>query len=88
MPNIKSAEKRLRQSLKRRDRNRKAKAAMRTSVKKAEKATSAGKPEDAKAAVAAACKVLDTTARKGIIHKNMASRKKSRLMKKLNPAKK
>ncbi len=87
MPNIKSAKKRLRQSLKRRDRNRKAKAAMRTTVKKAE-AAAAGKPEDAKTAVAAACKVLDTTARKGIIHKNMASRKKSRLMKKLNPVKK
>jgi small subunit ribosomal protein S20 len=35
-------------------------------------------------AVKAACKALDTTAQKGVIHKNTASRKKSRLMKKLN----
>ena len=42
MPNIKSAKKRLKQSLKRRDRNRTTKAAMRTSVKKAEKGIETG----------------------------------------------
>ncbi len=83
MPNIKSAKKRLKQSLKRRDRNRTTKAAMRTSVKKAEKGVEAG-AADAAAAVKAACISLDKTAQKGVIHKNTASRKKSRLMKKLN----
>ncbi|MFA6448021.1 MAG: 30S ribosomal protein S20 [bacterium] len=84
MPNIKSAEKRLRQSLKRRDRNRTTKAAMRTEIKKADKGIAAGDPAVAVEAVKAACKALDTTAQKGVIHKNTASRKKSRLMKKLN----
>ena len=87
MPNIKSAEKRLRQSIKRRDRNRMTKAAMRTEIKKAEKGIADG-DSAAAAAVKAACKSLDTTAQKGVIHKKTASRKKSRLMKKLNAAKK
>ena len=84
MPNVKSAEKRHRQSLKRRDRNRTSKAAMRTALKKAEKAIESGTVEEARAELKTACKVLDSTAQKGIIHDNLASRKKSRLMIKLN----
>ena len=84
MPNVKSAEKRLKQSLKRRERNRTAKATMRTALKKVEKAIESGSVEDAQVELKKACKVLDSTAQKGIIHNNLASRKKSRLMKKLN----
>lgn len=85
MPNVKSAKKRLKQNIKRRERNRKAKSTMRTAVKKAESAA-ATKDKSSREAVLEACKVLDKTARKGIVHKNLAARKKSRLMKKLNEA--
>jgi len=83
MPNIKSAKKRLRQNIKRRERNRAVKSSLRTFVKKAETALKAGKKEEAAAAVKVACKKLDKTAQKGVIHDNSASRKKSRLMLKL-----
>ena len=80
MPNIKSAKKRLRQSIKRRERNRSAKSSLRTYVKKAEAALKAGKKEEAEAAVRDACSRLDKNAGKKIIHANATSRKKSRLM--------
>lgn len=83
MPRIKSAKKRLRQSIIRRDRNRSDKAALKTSLKKAELAIKAGKKEDAEKLVREACKHLDKTAQKNVIHDNLASRKKSRLMLKL-----
>lgn len=85
MPNVKSAKKRLKQNIKRRERNRKAKSTMRTAVKKAESAV-ATKDKSSREAVLEACKVLDKTAGKGVVHKNLAARKKSRLMKKLNEA--
>jgi small subunit ribosomal protein S20 len=84
MPNIKSAKKRLKQSIKRRERNRAAKATLKTTVKKAETALDAGNKEEASKAIKAAVKRLDKTAQKGVIHKKAASRKKSRLMTKLN----
>ena len=84
MPNIKSAKKRLKQNIIRRDRNRSIKTRMRTFLKKAETAIDAGDLEKAKTAVQEACQVLDKTAQKGVVHANMASRKKSRLMSKLN----
>ncbi|HOX27929.1 MAG TPA: 30S ribosomal protein S20 [bacterium] len=87
MPNVKSAEKRLRQNEKRRERNRNAKAKMRTVVKKATKEVAGGDASAAKAAVSEACKTLDKTAQKGIIHKKTAARKKSRLMKSMNSKK-
>lgn len=83
MPNIKSAKKRLKQSLVRRDKNRSVKSALRTFLKKAETALEAGDKTVAEAAVKDACSHLDKTARKNIIHDNAASRRKSRLMKKL-----
>jgi small subunit ribosomal protein S20 len=83
MPNIKSAKKRLKQSIVRRERNKKAKSTMRTYVKQAEE-TLESKDANAAAAVKKACAVLDKTAGKGFVHKNFANRKKSRLAKKLN----
>jgi len=84
MPNVKSAEKRLRQNEKRRERNRAEKSKMRTAIKKAETAISDSDAAAAKTAVLDACKALDKTAQKGVVHKNMADRKKSRLVKMLN----
>lgn len=77
MPNIKSAIKRVKVSEKRRLRNASQKSALRTAVKAFETAIS---PE----ALINASKKLDKAASKGLIHKNAANRKKSRLAKKLN----
>jgi small subunit ribosomal protein S20 len=78
MANTKSAEKRWRQSLKRRMRNRIAKSAIRTRVKSVNRTIGAGEP-DAEA-LKLAIKALDKAAEKGIIHPNNAARRKSRLM--------
>ena len=83
MPNIKSAKKRLKQSIKRRDRNRSVKASLRTILKKADAALKSSDKDLAATAVKEACRKLDKTSQKGVIHDNVASRKKSRLMLKL-----
>ncbi|MGB8957312.1 MAG: 30S ribosomal protein S20, partial [Tumebacillaceae bacterium] len=64
-------------------RNAAAKSALRTSIKKFEVAVAAG---DANAPVLLkqACRSLDKAVSKGLLHKNNAARKKSRLTKKLN----
>jgi len=84
MPNIKSAKKRMRQNEKRRARNRITKKNLRTNIKKAILAVEGEDQELAVQQVRLACKKLDKTAQKGVIKKNTAGRKKSRLMKKLN----
>jgi small subunit ribosomal protein S20 len=73
------AKKRHRQSLERRERNRAVRSATRTAVKKAAEATQAGSPEEATAAQRRAQSAIDVAARKGVIHKRAAARKKSRL---------
>ncbi len=75
----KSAEKRERQEAKRRLRNRMAKSTMRTAIKKFDAAVAAGDKAAAEKALAESSKLLDTVAGKGIIHRNNAARKKSRL---------
>lgn len=80
MANTKSAKKRAVQAEKKNTRNRSARAEVRTKLKKARTAKSAGdtkSPEVTKVAQAS----LDSAARKGIIHPNKAARLKSRLMK-------
>jgi len=86
VPNIKSAIKRTLVSERRHQRNKSAKSAVRTFVKTAEKTIRTAKAgtEATDVAVARALEALDSTASKGIIHKNNAARRKSRLMKKLN----
>lgn len=79
MPNIKSAKKRLRQSMERRARNRAAKSQLKTAIKKLRTTVLAKNFDDAKAQYTALCKMLDQTASKKIIHVNKASRTKSRL---------
>lgn len=68
-------------------RNRSAKSTMRTFLKKANAAITAGGDAVALApAVSKAVSVLDKTAKRGIIHPNAAARRKSRLMKRANLA--
>lgn len=81
MPNIKSMIKDLKRNAKRHARNQSTKSALKTYIKKARE--SFGKPE-AESLVRIACKMLDKAAERGIIHKNQASRKKSRLMQAYN----
>ena len=82
MANIKSQIKRNRQNEKRRVRNRTFRGAARTAVSTARAAFAEGNPET-KAAVLKAISMLDKAAEKGVIHKNNASRRKGRLMKRL-----
>ena len=75
----KSAEKRERQEAQRRLRNHAAKSTVRTAIKKFDAAVASGDKAEAEKAMALSCKLLDTVAGQGIIHKNTAARKKSRL---------
>ena len=81
MANIKSQIKRNRQNEKRRLRNRTFRGAARTAVRDARATIETGKPDQA--AVLEAISRLDKAAEKGVIHKNNAARRKSRLMKAL-----
>jgi small subunit ribosomal protein S20 len=84
LANKKSAIKRLRSADRRRLRNRVYRVGARTAVKKARQAMERGNPEQAREAVRVAASALDKAAEKGIIHKNNAARRKSRLMRQLN----
>lgn len=86
MANTKSALKRIRSSEKRRLRNRRVRSEARTYIKTARAHIEAGELEAAQKSVADAIRALDKAAEKGIIHKNNAARRKSRLMQKLNRA--
>ena len=83
MANTKSAIKRIRQTEKRRNRNRIFRGRARTYVKKARLAIDTGSIDEARKATLSAVSALDKAAEKGVIHKNNASRRKGRLMKKL-----
>ncbi|WP_168119325.1 30S ribosomal protein S20 [Paenibacillus sp. HB172176] len=84
MPNIKSAIKRVKTSEKRRALNASQKSALRSAVKSADQAIVSTDAAAAKAALIVATKKLDKAVTKGLIHKNAAARKKSRLAKKVN----
>ena len=84
MANTKSAIKRLRSAERRRLRNRIFLGRARTAVKKARHLMEEGQFEQAREAVHTAAVALDKAAAKGIIHKNNAARRKSRLMQQLN----
>ena len=83
MANLKSQIKRNRQNEKRRQHNRVYRGATRTYIKKALTAIEEGEFETAQEATQAAIIALDRAAAKGVIHKNNAARRKSRLMKQL-----
>jgi small subunit ribosomal protein S20 len=81
MANIKSQKKRNLTNAKRHERNKAVKAEMKTRTKRVEATLGT---DDSDEAVRAAVKRIDSAASKGIIHKNAAARKKSRMMKKVN----
>jgi small subunit ribosomal protein S20 len=84
MANIKSAIKRNRQNEKRRVRNAAVRSTVRTSVKGARAAIEGGQADPARAALLNTIQTLDKAVTKGVIHKNTAARKKSRLTRQLN----
>ena len=86
MPNIKSAIKRVVVSKNRMIRNAAAKSALRTSLKRFESALRQRDMETAQTALRSATRSLDKAVTKGIIHRNLAARKKSRLTKRYNKA--
>jgi small subunit ribosomal protein S20 len=82
-----SAEKRHRQSEERRLRNKAAKSAVRTSAKKFVTLARKKDAGEAEAALKEMIKKIDTASQKGIIKKNTASRKKSRMQRLFNSLK-
>lgn len=83
MPNISSAAKRVRVTEKRTLRNRQVKATMRTAIRQYLQTLESGSREVAEASLRNAISQIDRAASKGVIHKNQAARKKSRLSKRL-----
>ena len=83
MANHKSAWKRIRQTEKRRIHNRDYRNRARTLIKKARSAIGGQNIEDAREATRKAVRDLDMLARRGVVHKRNAARRKSRLMKQL-----
>lgn len=79
MANIKSAIKRARQTIKRREHNVAARSALRTSIKGVLNAVSEGKKDEAVKNLKSAVPVIDAMVNKGIIHRNKAARHKSQL---------
>jgi len=79
MPTTKSAKKRLRQSLERLAKNRAAKSAVKTQVRKVRQAVAAGDVAKAETELRLAAKKLDHAGAKRVIHPNAAARTKSRL---------
>jgi small subunit ribosomal protein S20 len=88
MPNIKSAKKRLKQSIVRRERNRATKRAIHTECKKVLGAVTAGNLEQAEAELHVVAKKVDQAAAKHVIHRNAAARVKSRLSARVRTLKK
>ena len=84
MANIKSQLKRIGTNKKAHDRNKAVKSELRTHVRNVRVAVTSGDKDKAAAALAVANKKLDKAASKGVIHRNNAARRKSRLMARYN----
>ncbi|HYW79100.1 MAG TPA: 30S ribosomal protein S20 [Thermoguttaceae bacterium] len=87
MPNTKSADKRLRQNVARRERNRSILRAMRTQCRKVREAIASGDAGVAETEFRLAAKSLDRAGQRNIIHRNAAARTKSRLSAKVKALK-
>lgn len=87
MPNIKSSIRSVKTDAERHEKNAPVKASVRSAARKVETLAAAGNKEEAQAAFVNASGLIDKAARKNVIHKNAASRKKSRLAKKVNAMK-
>ena len=83
MANIKSAIKRNKQNEKKRIRNRVVRGSTRTQIRRAQTLIEEGDAKASAEAVVFAISALDKASAKGVIHKNNAARRKSRLMKRL-----
>lgn len=81
MANTAQARKRARQAETRRQHNTSLHSSLRTAIKKVRKAIEGGNKVTAEAELRSATSVIDRIADKGIVHKNLASRNKSRLTK-------
>ena len=88
MPIIKSAKKRARQTVVRQARNYNVRTALRKAVRSVMDAVRVGKTAEAEKLTVEAYKVIDTAAKKRIIHKNTAARRKSLLARQVSGAKK
>lgn len=88
MANHASSKKRIRRNARRADINRTRRSAIRTSIKKVESAIIAGNPEEASTALVAAQPEIMRGVAKGIMHKNTAARKVSRLSARIKSIKK
>lgn len=81
MANIKSQIKRIRQTEKQRLRNKAVRSALKTHSKKFREALASGERDTAEKVMAEATSALDRAARKGIVHRNQAANKKSKMAK-------
>ncbi len=84
MANHKSAMKRNRQNVVRRERNRANRSRLKTLVRRVNEAAAGDTPEQAREALAAAIPMLDRAVNKGTLHRNTAARKVSRLSRRVN----
>ena len=80
MANTQSAKKRVRASIRKRDRNRSTRSAAKTLVSRARRPPETGAPSLTSDEVRRAISALDKAAEKGVLHRNNASRRKGRLM--------
>ncbi len=87
MPVHRSAAKRLRQSKKRQIKNRSVKSELKSKIKKFNKLINENKIDEARQILPSLLSICDKAASRGVIHKNKASRHKSRLTKHLNKPK-
>jgi small subunit ribosomal protein S20 len=86
MANTKSSKKDLRRTVKRRARNLSTRSGLKTFVKKVKTAAATGEVATTQSALVLAISALDKAAQRGIIHKNQAARRKSRIAKAANKA--
>jgi small subunit ribosomal protein S20 len=86
MANIKSAAKRARQAVKRTEHNSSILTGLKTQQKKFRKAVAAGDLKAAEAGYGSIVSALDKAAKRGVIHKNAANRRKSQFSRALKPA--
>ena len=84
MANIKSAKKRILVNRTKYERNKAAKSAIKTAIKKVEAAVAGADKDAAAKELVNATKIIDKAASKGIMHKNTAANKVSRLTKLVN----
>lgn len=84
MPNIKSAIKRVRITRERTERNKHVKSGLRTSIRRFKSALDGADRNEAQAKLRKALVTIDKAVTKGVLHKNTAARKKSRLTKLFN----